>query len=1398
METARHKTVNRAATTRPAPAVHPVVQGSSGPAVQLQSALRVSSPKDSAEVEAESTARKVMSMSTPEATVTATGAGGAGLQRKPGVEEKLKDGPPRRMQSPHVARFADAVGLMQRKAEGQPNVASNVAADIANSGSSGAPLPLSVRRFMEPRFKADFSGVRIHTGAKAAQLSRQLNAQAFTVGNQIFFGKDRFRPESADGQELIAHELTHTIQQGAAQQQPTVHRSEDVTVTQQSTPQVQRLGIGDALDYFADKAYNIPGYRMFTIILGVNPINMSRVDRSAANILRAVIEFLPGGHLITQALDNHGVFEKVGAWVEEQIRSLGMTGSIIKDAINRFLDSLGWSDIFDLGGVWDRAKRIFTEPIDRIISFGKGLVTGIIRFVKDAILRPLGRLAEGTRGYDLLKAILGEDPVTGDPVPRTADTLIGGFMKLIGQEEVWNNLKQANAVARAWAWFQGAMGSLMGFVREIPGLFVRAFTSLELMDIVLLPRAFSKVASVFGNFIGRFISWAGESVWNLLEIIFAVVAPGVMPYLRKAAATFRTILRNPIGFIGNLVRAGIMGFRQFSANFLTHLRASLVGWITGAMGGAGIHIPQGLTLPEILKFVLSVLGLTWQNIRQKLVRAVGESAVRAMETAFDLVVTLVTQGPAAAWEKILESLTNLRDMVMEQIMTFVKDRVVQAAITRLLTSLNPAGAFIQAIIAIYNTVMFFVERLRQISQVAASFIDSITAIASGALAPAASRVERTMAGLLTLVISFLARIAGLGRVSDAVTGVINRVRQPIDRGLDRVVDWIIAQARRLGRFIAQAGVPQDPAERLRLGMRAALAAVNRFAGRRVGAAVLNPLLAAIRIRYGFQTLNLFPAQRRWGVRGQVNPTADGIGDALNETVPQSTAFNYGIRTTPGVVNGPRVGQSRGGQLSAASGARSPRGYIGNTPVSLGGPQPSSIASQYLSAFGSPQEAGQRFSLVIAVNAMDDLAGRNAALVTQRASSGAGAAYPWAVIGLMWRPRWFDRGTNAEVADINVVRNAYSNPQLTPPEARAAADAEEARSRANAAVIPYGALRTQILQSGETAAFRGGLLQRADTVFVHVSDPDTVNFNPAREGAGGAGNEALFQRFDRILNAITRDVGPRSRRGRPQSDGGGPIVATGGYEFELRMDPPVTGQTADLRTRLSAQLDMAVRQAMASVDPRSVYFPEPNLLIQLTPQTLRASFGTGRLESRRLISSIESSGARPRLVFDLQASLATGAQRFEISAEGASIRSTWGQMDDLSNAELQAMLNSAQSHARQRNWANQVAASYGLVSRTALEPLNRLWERFFPVSSLLCGYDVGTLKQNVVGDQFTSMAGYGQVEDIRQRLLLSISRGQTPTPEHAQLADRIVELARQGGLGLGRALAQMFRRSSTGG
>jgi hypothetical protein len=444
-------------------------------------------------------------------------------------------------------------------------------------------------------------------------------------------------------------------------------------------------------------------------------------------------------------------------------------------------------------------------------------------------------------------------------------------MKMIGQEEIWNNIKKANAISRAFQWFKGALAGLLAFVRAVPKMFLDALRSLEIMDIVVLPRAFMKVGRAFLGIAGRFFSWALQQVLSLLQIIFEVVAPGAVPYIQKARGAFNEIIRNPVKFIGNLVRAGKIGFDNFRKNFLAHLRKSIIDWLTGSMAGANIYIPQAFELKEIIKFVLSVLGLTWANVRGKLVAVIGETAVKVLEGAFDIVVTLVKDGPAAAWEKIKEQLSNLKEMLMGMILDFVKGTIVEVAITKILSFLSPVGAFIQAIIGIYNTIMFFIERLRQIAMVVASFIDSIAAIAAGNIGAAAARVETTMAGFLTVVISFLARFAGLGKVSDEVKKIIQKIRAPIDKALDAVIGWIVAMARKVGKFFAQAGTPKDPQQKLEQGLATATTAVNALSGASVTAGLITPVLGAIKIRYGFKTLVPVVDGNDWWIEAEVNP-----------------------------------------------------------------------------------------------------------------------------------------------------------------------------------------------------------------------------------------------------------------------------------------------------------------------------------------------------------------------------------------------------------------------------------------------------------------------------------------------------------------------------------------------
>jgi hypothetical protein len=82
--------------------------------------------------------------------------------------------------------------------------------------AQGAPLATSVRGGMERAFDADFSSVRVHHDAEASELNRVMSAQAFTIGGDIFFRDGLPDTSASPGQELLAHELAHTIQQGAA------------------------------------------------------------------------------------------------------------------------------------------------------------------------------------------------------------------------------------------------------------------------------------------------------------------------------------------------------------------------------------------------------------------------------------------------------------------------------------------------------------------------------------------------------------------------------------------------------------------------------------------------------------------------------------------------------------------------------------------------------------------------------------------------------------------------------------------------------------------------------------------------------------------------------------------------------------------------------------------------------------------------------------------------------------------------------------------------------------------------------------------------------------------------------------------------------------------------------
>jgi hypothetical protein len=118
----------------------------------------------------------------------------------------------------HRANNEDDEEAIQRDratgAQGHPGqIPDSTAQNIGGLNGHGSPLPDVTRAFFEPRFGSDFSQVRLHTDSHAAETAKSINAKAFTVGRNIAFGSGQYAPHSHEGRQLLAHELTHVVQQ---------------------------------------------------------------------------------------------------------------------------------------------------------------------------------------------------------------------------------------------------------------------------------------------------------------------------------------------------------------------------------------------------------------------------------------------------------------------------------------------------------------------------------------------------------------------------------------------------------------------------------------------------------------------------------------------------------------------------------------------------------------------------------------------------------------------------------------------------------------------------------------------------------------------------------------------------------------------------------------------------------------------------------------------------------------------------------------------------------------------------------------------------------------------------------------------------------------------------------
>jgi len=290
----------------------------------------------------------------------------------------------------------------------------------------------------------------------------------------------------------------------------------------------------------------------------------------------------------------------------------------------------------------------------------------------------------------------------------------------------------------------------------------------------------------------------GGAIQTILEL-----KDMLMGVLSRAAGAVDKIILDPIEFLGNLIDGVKQGFDNFVGNIWEHLKQGLVNWLTGTLGNAGVQIPETFDLPGIFTMVMQVLGLAYDAIKSRTIRALGKNGERifsALETTFEIFTVLQSEGIAGLWRFIQDKIGDLKVMVLDAIQNFVIETVIKQGVLWVLSLLNPASAFVKACQMIYNVIIFFVEQGSQIVDLVNAVIESTTSIANGAIGAAATLIEGALSKALPIVIGFMASLLNLGGISDKIREIIETVKAPIDEA----IDWLIAQAIRFAKKIGKA------------------------------------------------------------------------------------------------------------------------------------------------------------------------------------------------------------------------------------------------------------------------------------------------------------------------------------------------------------------------------------------------------------------------------------------------------------------------------------------------------------------------------------------------------------------------------------------------------------------
>lgn len=347
----------------------------------------------------------------------------------------------------------------------------------------------------------------------------------------------------------------------------------------------------------------------------------------------------------------------------------------------------------------------------------------------------------------------------------------------------------ANAEAAMNARFQ----SLAESVEEQKGAIIDEMKNAYKQTAGGLKESYEKIGSeVKLGILGR----ALKAVVNAVKAV-AEFASRIVQLLGRFVGLLGDIVTHPIRFFENL-GAGIgQGISSFISDIDKYLTAAFFDWIRGTTSGLPIEIPDKLNASGIFSLVSQLLGLTWDTFWERVqfkfgpqITATLRKGERIAHKGLEIFSLVKEKGIGGLWEHISSSIGSFLSDTLNSLKEMVLYQIIQKALRKLAKIFIPAGGFVAIVELVIAALKFLFENRNRILDLIETFMNTLEDAIHGRVQAIVEKVIKGLTNFITLAIDWLAKLFGFGDLNDKAQRFLERMRNPVIRGIDFALNKI--------------------------------------------------------------------------------------------------------------------------------------------------------------------------------------------------------------------------------------------------------------------------------------------------------------------------------------------------------------------------------------------------------------------------------------------------------------------------------------------------------------------------------------------------------------------------------------------------------------------------------